>query len=139
MNVRRPRQQPQRLDLTDAQRDELARRATYVGSPEHKDRAWWGGKPQARWRGGTPPRRPKKQLTTVCPLVTEVDRQQATRLLRAGIAAGNYRFVEGDGDFPKRVWYVEKGQGWEAYCINRAAGEYKGWPVDEDELRAFRD
>jgi hypothetical protein len=117
----------------------LAQRVDYVGSPEHKDRAWWCGLPQARWRSGEPPRRPKKQLTSVCQLVTESERARAVRMLRSAIKAGQYAFVEGDEDFPKRVWYIEDGQGWEALCINRTAGQYKGWPVDEEEVRAFRD
>lgn len=139
MPVRRPRPQPSRPVLTAEERRTLAARATYVGSPEHKDRRWWGGLPQARWRSGEPPRRPKKQLTTVCPLVTAEDRSTATRLLRASISAGQYAFVEGDEEFPKKVWYREMGQGWLGYCINRSAGTYKGWPVDEDELRALLD
>lgn len=137
--VQRPRPQPPRHVLSADQREALAGRVNYVGSPEHKDHAWWGGRPQGRWRSGRPPRRPKKQLTTICPLVSNADRATATRMLRAAVAAGQYEFVDGDEDFPKRVWYSEMGQGWQAYCINRTTGEYKGWPVDEDELRAFRD
>lgn len=139
MPVRRPRPQPSRKPLTADERHKLAARATYVGSPEHKDRKWWGGLPQARWRSGRPPRRPKKQLTTVCWLVTEADRETATRYLHTAIAAGQYVFIEGDKEFPKKVWYSEAGQSWFGYCINRVEGTYKGWPIDEDELRALRD
>lgn len=117
----------------------MAQRVDYVGSPEHKDRAWWGGRPQARWRAGQPPRRPKKQLTTVCPLTTQDERARAVHMLRSAIRAGQYTFVEGDGDFPKKIWYSDSGEGWQAYCINKETGQYKGWPVNEDELRAFRD
>jgi hypothetical protein len=131
--LKRPGEQRRRPELTAEERNALAERAAYVGSPEHKDLRWWGGLP----KGLSP--RPKKLLTTICPLVTEADRVRATGLVRSAIAAGQYRFFDGDGGFPSRLWYVEDGQGWEAYCINRSLGDYKGWPVDEEELRAFRD
>ncbi len=73
--------------------------------------------------------RPRKQLTTPCPLVTEADRERATTWVRAAIRQGGYRFVEGDGDFPKHIWHRdESGRMWRGLCVNRTTGEYKGWP-----------
>ena len=45
----------------------------------------------------------------------------------------NYLFVESDQDFPKKIWYRVADQYWYGLCINTAAGEYKGWPIDKDE------
>ena len=122
-----------------AKRRVLAARARYVGSPEHKVGAWWGGLPKARQLPGGEIGRPGKQTKTVCPLTTNEDRGQATAWLRRAIVAGQYRFVEADQDFPKSVWFKAGNQIWRGYCVNPAAGEYKGWPIDEDERRAIFD
>ena len=137
--MRRPRRIPVRPELTDSQRRALAERAVYVGSHEHKDERWWGGLPEARQlRGGRVGRR-GKQTTTICPLTSDEDRTRATSWLRGAIRAGQYRFVESDQDFPKKVWCRERGQLWFGLCINTKSGEYKGWPIEEDERRAVFD
>ena len=41
--------------------------------------------------------------------------------------------------FPKKVWCHERGQTWLGLCINIKSGEYKGWPIDEEERRAVFD
>lgn len=51
-----------------------------------------------------------RQTTTVCPLTTDQDRKSATDWLREAIVAGQYRFVESDRDFPKRVWFRARGR-----------------------------
>lgn len=100
--------------------------AVYVGSPEHKAKRWWGGLPQAGAR--------RREPTTVCPLVTAADRRTATKWIRTAIASGQYKTVRGDGAFPKHVWYRDgAGKFWHGMCVNRAAGEYKGWPIPEDQ------
>ena len=137
--MKRPAQRPKRAPLSTAERRTLAARARYVGSPEHKIDAWWGGLPRARQRPGGRVGRPGKQTTTVCPLTTDRDRAEATRWLQRAIAAGQYRFTEADQDFPKRVWFMTRGRIWCGYCVNPAAGEYKGWPIDEGERRAVFD
>ena len=53
--------------------------------------------------------------------------------------AGQYGFVEADRDFPKRVWFEARGRVWCGLCVNPTAGDYKGWPIDEDERRAIFD
>lgn len=80
-----------------------------------------------------------KQTTTVCPLTTEQDRKLATSWLRKAIEVGQYRFREGDLEFPHKVWYEADGEIWFGLCINRESGEYKGWPIDEDERRGIFD
>lgn len=52
------------------------------------------------------------------------------------IASGQCKLVRGDGAFPKHVWYKDgAGTLWHGMCVNRAAGEYKGWPMEEDQWR----
>ena len=124
---------------SDAQRQALVGRVRYRGSGEHKDKRWWGGLPRARQLRGGRVGRKGKQQTTVCPLTSEQDRDRATEWVRRAVLAGQYRFVESDLDFPKKVWYRDCGQIWFGYCLNRESGEYKGWPIEEDERRAIFD
>lgn len=70
---------------------------------------------------------------------TDQDRALATEWLRKAIVGGQYRFVEADRDFPKRVWFEAHGRVWCGLCVNPTAGDYKGWPIDEDERRAIFD
>lgn len=73
-------------------------------------------------------RRKKKPRTSICPLISKEDRERATEWVRRAIRDGQCRFMEGDQDFPKHVWYEAEGRGWFGFCINSVAGEYKGWP-----------
>ncbi|HUZ12904.1 MAG TPA: hypothetical protein VMU93_08660 [Caulobacteraceae bacterium] len=106
-----------------------------MGSDEHKVRRWWGGLPSAYVDAAGVARRPGRQRTTICPLVSELDRQKATLWLRSALGAGQVRYFEADKDFPARVWYrePETGQLWMGYCINNVQGHYKGWPIDEED------
>ena len=137
--MRRPIQRRTREPLSLAGRRNLAARARYVGSPEHKVGRWWDGLPKARQLPGGRVGRRGRQTTTVCPLTTDQDRKSATDWLREAIVAGQYRFVESDRDFPKRVWFRAQGRIWCGHCVNPSAGHYKGWPIDEDERRAIFD
>ncbi|WP_237154704.1 hypothetical protein [Oryzibacter oryziterrae] len=128
--VKRPAQLPPRPPLTP---DQIAR-AQYEGSPEHKIVRWWGGLPAAFAGDDGVAQRPNKQLTTICPLVGEVERAQATDWVKKALEQGQFRYFEGDKDFPKRVWYRDDaGQVWFGFCINSVLGTYKGWPIDEEE------
>lgn len=133
--MKQPAQQLQKGPRTDAERRALAARASYVGSKEHKDKRWWGGLPGVRYDRDGKPRRQRRQKTTICPLVTVEDKALATAWIRAAIENHQFRFFEGDQDFPKHVWYEVEGRGWFGYCINSAAGQYKGWPMEEEERR----
>lgn len=68
-------------------------------------------------------------------MVTVEERDIATSWVKAAIEARQYRFREGDKDFPKHIWYrdVANSQVWFGYCLNGVLGEYKGWPIDEEE------
>lgn len=131
--MKRPKKQSSHSELTVAERRTLAQGASYEGSSEHKVTGWWGGLPHARQRRGGKVGRPRKQTTTVCPLTTEEHRSRATEWVRRAIAAGQCRFVAADKVYPKNVWYGAEGRIWFGYCINSTAGEYKGWPISEEE------
>ena len=109
-----------------------------MGSPEHKDRKWWGGLPMARQLPGGNIGRPRKRTTTLCPLTTEAGRLQARlqaiEWVRSAIANGQYRFFEGDKTFPKKIWHRAAGKIWCGLISNPGKGEYKGWPIEDKEL-----
>lgn len=132
--MRRPAQRPPTPALTEYDRCQLANRAKYTGSPEHKEGRWWGGLSEGRQLpGGEVGRRGKRQ-TTICPLTTPEGQRRATRWVQEAIASGQCRFFEGDRDFPKKVWHQdEDGQFWLGVCSNKEAGHYKGWPITEQE------
>ncbi len=131
--AKRPKQLQPRPPLTAAPID----RAAYVGSSEHKDRRWWDGLPGAHVGSSGKATRPKKQDTTVCLLTTVAERDTATKWVQSALTHGQMRYFEGDQDFPKHIWYRENnGQVWFGFCLNSVQGQYKGWPIDEEERSA---
>lgn len=129
----RPKQVPTRPPLT---REEVEA-ASYVGSAEHKVTRWWGGLPKAWETADGTASRPKREHTTICRKVTEEDRAEASRWVRAALTAGQLRYSEGDKIYPKYIWYMdEHGQFWFGFAVNQIAGTYKGWPISEAEKRA---
>lgn len=113
---------------------DLTQTAEYVGSREHKIGQWWGGQGSAPASDGVL-KRPKKQLTTVCPLHTKKDRAEATGWIREALSTGRFLFVEGDKRFPKHVWREDAGSGgWIGRCVNSVQGAYKGWPAEAGEI-----
>lgn len=124
----RPKQVTEPPSLTRAQIEA----ASYTGSKEHKIVRWWGGLPGAKLGKDGVARRPKKQLTTICHLVADEDRKNATVWVKQALSNGQFEYVEGDQVYPKHIWNNdETGRRWFGFCINSASGEYKGWPVDE--------
>lgn len=111
---------------TDDELEELAQRAVYLGSGEHKIQRWWGGLPEAGNRA-------KWQTTTICPLTTEVERIRATDWVRSAIVSGHCLFSQEDKNFPKWIWHEADGRIWMGYLVNDGLGQYKGWPIDKDE------
>lgn len=128
--AKRPKQVPPREPLTPAQVDI----ATYVGSAEHKQYRWWGGLPKAYVGEEGVVTRPKKQDTTICPLILEAERNLATTWVRQALSANQLRYYEADQEFPKKIWYRDAdGQLWFGFCTNSTLGQYKGWPIDEED------
>lgn len=74
--MKKPTRRRVRAPLSSAQRHDLAARAQYVGSSEHKERRWWGGLPMARQLPGGRVGRAGRQKTTISPLV---DRRDSVR------------------------------------------------------------
>jgi hypothetical protein len=132
--AKRPRQIPPRNPITPAQ----AGIASYVGSAEHKEHRWWDGLPAAYVGPEGIATRPKKQTTTICPLLGEADRIMATKWVREALRLSQFRYYEADHDFPNHIWYRDdSGQCWFGRCVNRAQGQYKGWPIDEEDRLAI--
>ena len=129
----RPRQIPARAALTEAE----IHAARYVGSAEHKTKRWWGGLPGAFIGKDGVANRPGKRLTTPCLRTTEEQREEASGWVRQALAAGQFRFYEADGTYPKHLWYKSQdGQFWFGFAVNQLLGSYKGWPAGEEEIRA---
>jgi hypothetical protein len=103
----------------------VASRVRYVGSGEHKappiDDSYDGVEPAAY----------KRSDASRCdPTIT---RDRAEEALRAAILR---RQVSADfqGGFPMYVWGHLDGRPHTARLINREAGHYKAWPIEESEL-----
>ena len=113
--MRRERSVPPGTDL-----DTLAARATYVGSPEHKDAPSFAGPPRPRGDA------------SICPREYKDDTELVTGWLRAAIRDGSTG-APWEGDFPRYVWHKENATVFEARLVNRGEGSYKGYPLDDDE------
>lgn len=112
-------------------------KARYVGSAEHKTQRWWGGLPGVKTdKNGKPIPRKGKQRTTICDLVTEKERDCATKWVQGALRARQWKVVEGDKVFPKHIWYMdaETGRYWQGFCVNGILGTYKGWPSSKGEI-----
>lgn len=120
----RPKQIIETRALSRDDREILATRARYVGSCEHKKKKSWLGLPKAGSR---------RRKTTICELVKDKDKRKATMWVRSAIKLKQCKFVRGDKDFPKHVWYESGGQIWYGRCTNSVSGEYKGWPISKEE------
>ena len=128
----RPKQITETRTLSPYDRDTLAERARYVGSYEHKMKRSWLGLPKAGSRT-------RKLKTTICELVKDEDKCKATMWVRSAIRSNQCKFVRGDKNFPKHVWYESGDQVWYGRCTNSVSGEYKGWPISEEERREIFD
>ena len=117
----------------------LAQGSSYIGSPEHKAGRWWGGTGSVPVGSDGQVSRPKKPLTTICPLRTDEDLQRATGWIREAIDRQCCLFVEGDCRYPKHVWHTDaEGQHWVGRCTNSEQGLYKGWPAKPEEIEELQ-
>ena len=87
-------------ERTDHELAQLAQRAVYLGSHEHKNQK------RAEW-----------QTTTICPLTTETDRIRATGWVKIAIKSRQCRFSQEDKNFPKWIWHEADGQFWMGYLV----------------------
>ena len=97
----------------------LAERATYVGSPEHKDVPSFAGQPRLRADASCCPRE-------------IADRKLVKGWLRTAIRRGATGAPR-EGGFPRYVWHKDGGTIFEGRLVNRGSRSYKGYPLGEDE------
>ena len=96
----------------------LARRAKYVGSPEHKAHPSPAGPPRLR--------------KTATPCSPDVGYQQIQRVLRTAVRRKCVG-VAIDQGFPRYVWGWLDGELYEAKLVNAPEGSYKAYRLDESE------
>ena len=96
----------------------LAGRATYVGSAEHKDAPSFAGHPRPR------------ADASICPRdLTQAQVEGWLRdAIRIGAVSANF-----EDSFPRYAWHKHEGIVYEARLINRELGQYKGYPLNDDE------
>lgn len=99
---------------------ELALRARYVGSPEHKNHPSFAGRPAPR------------ADASLCDPVFKDRQDELTEWLRRGILAGQIG-CPWEGDFPRYVWLRQGDKVFEARLVNRELGHYKGWELRTEE------
>jgi hypothetical protein len=100
--------------------ESVAGRATYVGSPEHKDAPSFAGEPRPR------------ADASICDRALIGKQAELTNWLREGNRNGRVSELF-EGDFPRYVWHKEGDGVYEARLVNSAAGHYKGYPLNADE------
>ena len=116
------RKRPRRrviLALPEVDLDVLAERVTYVGSAEHKDVPSFAGQPRLRADASCCPRD-----------IVDV------KLVRGWLCSAIRKGATGtpwEGEFPRCVWYKRDETVFEGRLVNREAGTYKGYPLNEDE------
>lgn len=113
--LRRSMVVPVAVNLSD-----LADRAAYVGSPEHKDVPSFAGSPRLR------------RDASCCPRNLAVDREQLSNWLRTAFRLGAVG-QPWEGQFPRYVWYRHAEVVFEGRLVNRIQGTYKGYPLAEEE------
>jgi hypothetical protein len=100
--------------------EDVAEKASYVGSPEHKDHPSAAGPPALR------------SDATPCAAHLTEDMTANTEALREGIrrCCTSATF---EGAFPKYVWAWRDGELYEARHINGPQGTYKAYHIEEVE------
>lgn len=96
-----------------------AQQARYVGSAEHKSFPSFAGAPKLR-----------ADASKCDP--TFSDPAAITEWVRGAIEHGRIG-APYEGDFPRYVWSRIDGVCYEGRLVNRDAGEYKGYPIRDDE------
>lgn len=106
---------PPGIDLAD-----LAARASYTGSPYHKD--------VPSFAGPVPRHRPD---ASICPRELAGAREQIEKWLKDAIRSGHAGSWQ--GRFPEPVWHREGETVYEAVLTRPLAGEYHGYPLEPGE------
>jgi len=98
----------------------LAESASYIGSPEHKNLPSFAGAPRRR------------SDASCCPQDLAREQEKLNEWLRAAVQSGAYSEYH-EGGFPRYVWHKEGEIIFEGRLVNRGLGQYKGYPLEEDE------
>lgn len=98
----------------------VALRASYIGSPEHKDSPSFAGQPRPR------------ADAAICDRSLATKQALVTRWLRKAIRLGLIS-AYWEGDFPRYVWHKEEDVVYEARLVNQSNGQYKGYPLNREE------
>jgi hypothetical protein len=136
--MRQPPQIAPPRSATASELEALSERCDYEGSVEHKEHRSWLGLPKLRKGDDLEDHR---QTATICPFVTETERDVATRWVRMAVKNGQFDRDKWKGDFPRYLWYQDSEEHlWYAVLTNQGAGEasrgkYKGWPITAEEYR----
>jgi hypothetical protein len=88
---------------------------------EHKDRPSFAGQPRPR------------ADASICDPALAKNPDELTRWLRVAIRNG-YVGAPWEGRFPRYAWYRRRGVVFEARLVNQEAGQYKGYPLDADDV-----
>lgn len=115
---RRPRKDTRYRPGHQTELAELAEKVTYIPSPEHKNYLTSAGPGRLR------------SDATACP--RGLDPDQVLRWLREAIGNGNVSAAF-EGDFPRYAWARVDGACYEARLSNSGLGEYKGYPILDQE------
>ena len=98
----------------------VAAQVDYIGSPEHKDMPTFAGMPKRRANA------------SICPRELADKKDVVVSWLREAIREGAVGAFWESG-FPRYVWYVDGDRVYEARLVNRGLGQYKGFPLNDDE------
>ena len=98
----------------------IAKRAHYVGSPEHKDAPSFAGRPRPR------------ADATICDRSFAAKQRELARWLRKAIRTG---IVGGpwEGSFPRYAWYRHGDTLYQARLVSREQGGQKGYALLPEE------
>lgn len=107
----------------EVDRQAVALRTTYVGSPEHKDAPSFAGQPRPR------------SDASICDRALVNRKARITKWLRTAIRRGVVS-AHWEGGFPRFVRYKNGDVVYEGRLVNREQGQYKGFPLERDEWPA---
>lgn len=99
--------------------DQLAELVKYVGSPEHNDFPSFAGQPRLR------------ADATRCPRDI-TDLELVNLWLRSAVRRGAVG-DQWEGIFPRKIWYKDGDIVFEGRLVNQGNGEYKGYPISQNE------
>jgi hypothetical protein len=134
--------QPAAERMTAAELGELAARASYIGSSDHKDIPSMGLVPKPR-HGALPigeaeARRLDNPDCTLCPRKWARQQDAATQLLRAGIRLGQVSRDAAPNALPARVWVCDADDAtivYEAKRLSHPPDGYKAYPLTIRQVR----